>query len=342
VAFPVCVRSCEQYTVTRIIPCKGSDGVIYPDSRCSGTKEESKICPASDCAKPNVEGLVLYSQVDNTLEAVVGQKGSGGSGYTTGKYGFALSINSNSVQFSGDSLNVDDVTMSAWIYPTSYACSGDRCIIMNKEGVYEMGLEKGTGNFQAAASGCWRWAGTVKIELNKWTHVAVTYGAGGEKHYVNGVLKETFTCPQTPKKNTNYLGVGARGNPAWSFFIGGVDEVQVYNKELSQAEITAVFSFVPKGASFVAGPTCEGARMEISCSERKLVSIKDASYGRTDGFTCPHSAMSNQNCHATTSLDKVKAACDGKPSCSIDSSNSVFGDPCGGTYKYLTASYVCV
>lgn len=33
--------------------------------------------------------------------------------------------------------------------------------------------------------------------------------------------------------------------------------------------------------------------------------------------------------------------CNGKNSCTISASNSVFGDPCFGTYKYLEVSYVC-
>lgn len=34
-------------------------------------------------------------------------------------------------------------------------------------------------------------------------------------------------------------------------------------------------------------------------------------------------------------------SCNGKNSCTIRASNSVFGDPCVGTYKYLEVSYVC-
>lgn len=72
-----------------------------------------------------------------------------------------------------------------------------------------------------------------------------------------------------------------------------------------------------------------------------VIKIVSASYGRTDGKTCPHRAMSNRKCHSKSSLSKVAAACNGKAACSIAASNGVFGDPCGGTYKYLVASYSC-
>merc|ERR1711959_868367 len=48
-----------------------------------------------------------------------------------------------------------------------------------------------------------------------------------------------------------------------------------------------------------------------------------------------------QNCHATNSLPKVKQFCEGKTSCKVQSTNTHFGDPCGGTHKYLTVYYTC-
>ena len=38
----------------------------------------------------------------------------------------------------------------------------------------------------------------------------------------------------------------------------------------------------------------------------------------------------------------VSAACQGETSCTVQALNSVFGDPCGGTYKYLTVNYACM
>ena len=38
----------------------------------------------------------------------------------------------------------------------------------------------------------------------------------------------------------------------------------------------------------------------------------------------------------------MSAACQGESSCEVQATNGVFGDPCGGTYKYLSAVYECV
>merc|ERR1712151_1108120 len=73
-----------------------------------------------------------------------------------------------------------------------------------------------------------------------------------------------------------------------------------------------------------------------------VINVIAASYGRQHGNeVCPHSAVGNQDCHAVKSLPKVKQFCEGKSSCNVQSTNTHFGDPCGGTYKYLTVKYVC-
>ena len=44
----------------------------------------------------------------------------------------------------------------------------------------------------------------------------------------------------------------------------------------------------------------------IQCATGETINIHEAAYGRKDGTTCPHSAMSNQNCEAKNSLQKVQ------------------------------------
>ncbi|KAI8485101.1 hypothetical protein Bbelb_372070 [Branchiostoma belcheri] len=86
---------------------------------------------------------------------------------------------------------------------------------------------------------------------------------------------------------------------------------------------------------------CEHSELTLTCSNGYELVIQSANYGRTDGSTCPHSAMSDTNCVEPTSLDIVRDACRDRSTCTISASNSVFGDPCYGTYKYLTVGYFC-
>ena len=87
---------------------------------------------------------------------------------------------------------------------------------------------------------------------------------------------------------------------------------------------------------------CEHSRGHLQCPRGQILKIVSANYGRRAGPSiCPHRLTRNRNCGARSSLYKVRAACQDKPSCRLWASNRVFGDPCRGTYKYLQVGYRC-
>ncbi|XP_076859318.1 rhamnose-binding lectin-like [Brachyhypopomus gauderio] len=91
--------------------------------------------------------------------------------------------------------------------------------------------------------------------------------------------------------------------------------------------------------------TCEGNNAVLTCGAGVL-NILSANYGRTDSNTCSAGRPSNQttktNCYGTKTLSEVSKRCEGKSSCVVPVTNSVFSDPCFGTYKYLSIRYSCV
>ena len=87
---------------------------------------------------------------------------------------------------------------------------------------------------------------------------------------------------------------------------------------------------------------CESQRKTLSCPCGGKIDVLEASYGRQDRQTCSHPFIQTTNCHAGNSLSIVKSQCNNKSSCSLFASNSVFGDPCEGTYKYLRVKYRCI
>jgi len=85
--------------------------------------------------------------------------------------------------------------------------------------------------------------------------------------------------------------------------------------------------------------------MKLSCEAGKAIHIEDAFYGRNkdDSLVCPYGRKHKNvmSCSAKGSFGKVYAMCEGKQSCNINPTNSVFGDPCYGTYKYVEVAYKC-
>ena len=87
---------------------------------------------------------------------------------------------------------------------------------------------------------------------------------------------------------------------------------------------------------------CEHHKKTLSCPRGGKINILEASYGRHDRHTCWHPSIRTTNCHAGNSISIVKSKCNNKSSCVLFASNSVFGDPCWGTYKYLDVNYHCI
>ncbi|XP_068189547.1 L-rhamnose-binding lectin SML-like [Antennarius striatus] len=88
---------------------------------------------------------------------------------------------------------------------------------------------------------------------------------------------------------------------------------------------------------------CERSLAHLYCDEGQIIFVYGAEYGRRDSTTCsykrPPSQVENTSCLNPT--NKVAESCNGRNSCTIQVKNSVFGDPCRGTYKYLEVAYVC-
>ena len=84
---------------------------------------------------------------------------------------------------------------------------------------------------------------TTLTSAGLWTHIACAYGAGAKYIYINGVLIATQTgLTGTISTNTTGLFLGAYG-PGSSYFMDGKIAVsRVYNKALTQAEVTQNFN----------------------------------------------------------------------------------------------------
>ena len=87
---------------------------------------------------------------------------------------------------------------------------------------------------------------------------------------------------------------------------------------------------------------CENENQIISCEGGATISVLEASYGRHDNETCPSERIRTTNCNKGSSLSVVQGNCNYRASCDLLASNSVFGDPCYGTFKYLQVKYECI
>jgi chitodextrinase len=186
---------------------------------------------------------------DASGNAIIGTL-QGATWTTAGKYGDALA-------FDGATSAVDlgnpvalkltgSMTLEGWVKPTA-TLSRDGQIISKDTGTDGWQLkttpDTGVNTFGVAISNgsahVQRYSKTVPA-INTFYHVAGVYNAATQSLdiYVNGVLDDGVlhgTIPATQHNSTADAKVGTRTGGYW--FQGTIDELHIYNRALSQAEI---------------------------------------------------------------------------------------------------------
>ncbi len=170
---------------------------------------------------------------------------SGASWTAAGRYGSALSFDgvNDWVTVADDaSLDVSGAfTLEAWVRPA--AGGGIRTVVLKElppgDLAYALyGSVFGPPHGEVfATGGFFIAAGTGPAPLNTWTHLAATLSGGSLRLYVNGNLVRTTAVSGTARVSDAPLRIG--GNSIWNneWFSGQIDEVRVYNRGLSAAEI---------------------------------------------------------------------------------------------------------
>src|SRR5262249_37489705 len=78
--------------------------------------------------------------------------------------------------------------------------------------------------------------GPAALTANTWAHLAATYDGATTRIYVNGTLVTNKAQTGTITTSTNPLQIG--GDSLYGgYFAGRIDEVRIYNRALSVAEI---------------------------------------------------------------------------------------------------------
>ncbi len=140
------------------------------------------------------------------------------------------------------------MTIEAWVNPA--AMSGWESIVLKERGAgllsYGLYAHDGaplSGGFAAPAgyirtgSADQAVRGTDPLPLNAWTHIATTYDGATMRIYVNGVLVASRAQGGNIAVANGALRIGGNASFTGEFFQGLIDDVRIYNRALSAAEI---------------------------------------------------------------------------------------------------------
>ncbi len=165
--------------------------------------------------------------------------------WVAGYYGGALEFDGTDDNIdcgNDDSLNItDEITLSAWINMAQRPDVDNWFTIPWKEDAYSMYLYGADNAVTTLAADFWLdtgradiWDGPdIDIPPNDWTHIAVTFNGTDFEFYVNGEHDYTQNEPATIEISAiNFLFTENGSN-----FKGLIDDVRIYNRALTQAEI---------------------------------------------------------------------------------------------------------
>ena len=217
-------------------------------------------------------GLWTFDGAD-TQSTITDRSGSNNHGYfigatssakAIGKLGQSLDFNTdNVVRVPGAPVISAVKTYAAWIYPRTSGESGFGIIIStdvtgNSAGT-NWGFCSGSGEcsglsntlelyqFFTGNDGVWH-TGANTITLNAWNHVAVTYDnsnvANEPAFYINGALvghSEPNGNPTVTRVADIDFHIGAYDSSEAFGFDGKIDDVRVYNRTLTAAEVQQLY-----------------------------------------------------------------------------------------------------
>ena len=204
---------------------------------------------------PNLVGYWPMEEGSGT--SILDASGSGNNGALTGsptwvagqRGRFALLLN-GSTQYAlvPDAASLDlttAITLAAWIRPAGSSAATQYLVkkaTINGTGGYELSLSSAGKVFvrfnQTTSGDTFRINSTTSYPLSgtAWMHVAATYDGATIRLYVNGVQEGMLAATIAIAQNNLPLGIGAQSDGGTKFN-GALDEVRVYGRALSAAEI---------------------------------------------------------------------------------------------------------
>jgi uncharacterized repeat protein (TIGR01451 family) len=222
---------------------------------------------------PPLPGLVSWWSGDGSARDLSGTNHgtlTNGAGFTAGKAGSAFAFDG-----ADDFVTVPDapalrfdptapMSLEAWVYRTSPASLqhiiGKRMARGGEPYNYQLvfwdanGICLSSSNGSVCTSG-----GTADLPLNAWTHLAATSGGGTFNVYVNGVLRATGPGTLGPADGAPFtLGTSGTVHETGQSFGGRLDEVAIYDRALSPAEIEALYGASSAGKCRACTPPSAG------------------------------------------------------------------------------------
>lgn len=150
------------------------------------------------------------------------------------------------------SLNITDaITIEAWVKPGSLPGNGalpNRIVHHNgKFSLYIGGSENPNGGacpvLYLYGSSSSQLNGNTPLEIGKWVHLVGVFNGADAILYINAGENARMNRTEALSSPTHNLYLGMDEDLASRFFNGTIDDVRIYNRALSEAEIQKIYEY---------------------------------------------------------------------------------------------------
>jgi hypothetical protein len=233
----VCTSAEQGLLGVAVDPAFTANGYVYlyytRSAAGSCANRVSRFTMTGDAVDPATETVLV-----DGIPSPAGNHNAGDLHF--GKDGYLyVSVGDGSVA-DAVSLDVSRVTLEAWVRPSAVGGSWRTVVFKERPGGLVYGLYAGNGSGRPGGmvdiGGEREAVGSSALPVGVWSHLAVTFDGSVVRLFVNGAAVGSVGFVGSVPGSSGPLRLG--GNSVWGeWFAGLIDEVRVYNRALSQAEI---------------------------------------------------------------------------------------------------------
>lgn len=203
-----------------------------------------------DAPKPAypTEGLISYFNFDDQL---TDQRHQTADGIASGNPEFIQSEHGKAISFNGidqrinftknDFLPSTQLSVSLWVKAYGSVNSSKRFLVASQLLSFVAFFQDHVGDVGMSIQADPNGTNNAKtfVPLNQWTHLVGTYDGEFIKVYVNGELKAIKSHAGTIKGYVDDLIIGGYNQDFWA---GSIDELFIYHRALTPAEVTQLYT----------------------------------------------------------------------------------------------------
>ena len=162
----------------------------------------------------------------------------GAAGYTSNGNGYASTVDSDDV----DAVN-NTISISVWARVENFDRAWQTILSKGEEENYRISRLQRSNFINANVGGSDLSSAPTEIGNGAWHHIAATAGPSGSFLYIDGnLVPESSTAPSVLSNEGTEFWVGNNPQANGRQWEGDIDDLAIWNRELSPSEITSIYA----------------------------------------------------------------------------------------------------